>query len=220
MEENGTKVEHHLDKFHETLTKIVGKKMVIAITMGIILFFSWYVISAYKEYDVWIAPEGGHEDWQIIREIKIVDGVVTEFNYSIAMNMGFMMKSADWENMVFVTNYTDENGIHNYREVAILVEADFSQLAHFEVFLGRTLSVTPVKYKLTISYYLTLTLMPQFHLSEGMIYDPIKHRAVEEIEDLDLVRLHEIALIRFANIYYELKRSQTLASQVVWWEGP
>jgi len=208
MDEKGTETDYHLDEFHQDLIKRVGKKTLIAITTGTMLFFSLYVLATYKEYDVWIAPEGGHEDWQIIREIRMVDGVVTEFNYSITMNMGFMMRLADWENMVFVTNYTDENGIQNYREVAILAEADFSQLAHFVVFLGRTLSKTPVKYKLTINYYPTLTLMPQFRLMEGMIYDPIKHRAVEEIEDPDLARLHEIALIRFANIFYELKRSQ------------
>jgi hypothetical protein len=176
------------------------------------LFFLWYVLATYKEYDVWIAPEGGHEDWQIIREVRKVDGVVTEFNYSITINSGFMMKLADWENMVFVTDYTEENGTHYYREVAILAQADFRQLAHFTVFLGRTLSIAPVKYKLTISYYPTLTLMPQFHLCEGMFYDQLKHMAVEEIEDPDLARLHEIALIRFANLYHELISSQVTPS--------
>jgi len=78
-------IDDRVDKFHEALMKRYSKKTLGAAIISVALFISWYVYATYKEYDFWI-----HENnWQLIREIEIIDGNVTKFNISMTMNMGF-----------------------------------------------------------------------------------------------------------------------------------
>lgn len=77
-----------VDKFHKAVVSRFTKKALALVVIVIVLFAFWYVYATYKEYDFW--KEG--DNWQLIREIEIVNGIVTKFNISMAINMGFPLE--------------------------------------------------------------------------------------------------------------------------------
>ena len=66
-------IDDKVDKFHESLMKRYSRKTLVAVIILVVFFCSWYVHATYKEHDLWV-PEN---NWQLIREIEIVNGIVT-----------------------------------------------------------------------------------------------------------------------------------------------
>jgi len=186
-------IDDKVDRFHEALMSRFTKKALAAVAIGIVLFASWYVYATYKEYDFW---KGG-DNWQLIREIEIVNGIVTKFNISMAINMGFPL---EWSSqdlnitaMTWTIDYTYGNGTTYYRQVAVLADARSEELYRLKDLLGYRLSETPLgDCRMSFRCYPTL-----FKLG-------FNYNMTGTIETDSLYQLHLIALNRFVKLYHEL----------------
>jgi hypothetical protein len=58
-------IDDKVDKLHEALTKMTGRKAAAAIAMVIVLLASLYIRATYKEYD----QVGNEQSWSIVRRI-------------------------------------------------------------------------------------------------------------------------------------------------------
>jgi len=74
-------IDDKVDKFHESLLKRYSRKTLIVVIIFVALFSSWYDYTTYKEYDFWTGVGNIYENWQLIREIEIVNGNVTKIKY-------------------------------------------------------------------------------------------------------------------------------------------
>jgi hypothetical protein len=185
-------IDDKVDNFHESLMKRYSRKTLVAAIIFVVLFCSWYVHATYKEYDFWV-PE---DNWQLIREIEIVNGIVTKFNISMTMNMGFLA----WGMGVNATATTDTinrtygNGTTYYWQIAVLADARFEELYHLRDLLGYRLSETPLR-DCRMSFHCYPTLFRFL----GSNYN-----TTNTIEMDSLSQLRTIALNRFAKLYHEL----------------
>jgi len=144
-------------------------------------------------YDFW---KGG-DDWQLIREIEIVDGIVTKFNVSMAINVGFPL---EWSSqdvnitaMTWTINHTYGNGNNYYQQVAVLADARTEELYRLKDLLGHRISETPSgDCRISFRCYPTL-----FKLV-------FSYNMTDMIEAVRLYQLHLIALNRFVKLYHKL----------------
>jgi len=187
-------IDDKVDKFHESLLKRYSRKTLMAVIIFVALFSSWYVYTTYKEYDLWTGVGNIYENWQLIREIKIVNGNVTKLNISMTMNMGFpLTQGVNITEMTYTINHTYKNGTTYYWQMAVLADAQFKELYHFKDLLGYRLSETPLgEYRMLFHCYPTL-----FRLNSD-------YNTTDTIETNNLLQPYSIALNRFAQLYREL----------------
>jgi len=188
-------IDDKVDKFHEALMKRYSRKALVATIIFVILFISWFVYATYREYDFWTGVGHTYENWQLIREIEIVNGNVTKFNISMVMNMGFFLTQGfNFTEMAYTINRTYENGITYYHQVAILADAEFEELYRIRDLLGKRLSETPLGY-----YRMNFRCHPILFRFLSTDYN-----TTDTIETNNLLQPRSVALNRFAKLYHEL----------------
>jgi len=182
-----------VDKFHKAVVSRFTKKALALVVIVIVLFAFWYVYATYKEYDFW--KEG--DNWQLIREIEIVNGIVTKFNISMAINMGFPL---EWSSqdvnltaMTWALNHTYVNDTTYYWQVAVLADARTEELYRLRDLLGYRLSETPMG-----------DCRMSFHCYPTLFKLGFDYNMTDTIETDSLYQLHLIALNRFVKLYHEL----------------
>jgi len=188
-------IDDKVDKFHEALLKRYSKKTLAAAIIFVALFCSWFVYATYREYDFWTGVGNMHENWQLIREIEVVNCIVTKFNISMTTNMGFFLAQGfNSTEMAYTINRTYENGTTYYWQVAILADAEFEELYHLKDLLGHRLSETPLgHYRMSFHCY---PLLFRFLSAD--------YNTTDTMETDNLLQLRVIALNRFAKLYHEL----------------